>query len=73
MDYNIITDKTNIKIYEKYGTKDAGSMRHKCVLCGAHTSIDGSFSNKGHKLICKKCAGARFDSMWDVLDWIQIG
>lgn len=71
MEYNHITDKMNIKIYEKYGARESRTIRHKCVLCDSPTSIDGSFSDKGRRLICKYCAADKFGSMWDVLEWIQ--
>lgn len=29
---------------------------YKCVICENETTIDESFSNNGHKLICSACA-----------------
>lgn len=71
MDYNPITNKTNIKIYAKYGNRNPEERRHRCLLCNEPTSIDESFSDHGHMLVCRDCALSKFDSMWDVLAWIQ--
>jgi hypothetical protein len=48
-------DRYNAKVFKKYGTDNAGEMRHICTECGERCSIDNSISRRGHELICKKC------------------
>lgn len=54
-------NKENIEIFTRKATSSSSEMRHKCVLCEEMTSIDDSVSNRGHKLICIRCAYKYFE------------
>ena len=71
MEVNQITNKTNLKIFSRYGLKEPHRMRHKCVLCGESTSVDSSFSDQGSRMICKDCACSKFDSIMEILEWVK--
>lgn len=73
MDYNVITDKTNIEIYQKYRIRRSNELRHRCVLCGEVTSVDGSISNQGARLICNRCVERKFDTRGKALRWVEGG
>lgn len=49
-------DKANIKQYEINGLSRSDEYIYFCSVCKKLTSLDKSFSNKGHKLICEPCA-----------------
>ena len=56
MKYSRKIDRENVKIFRKRGTDNSGKLRYKCVICGHKTSIDGSYSSRGHRLVCAYCA-----------------
>lgn len=48
-------DRYNAKVFKKYGTDNAGEMRHLCTECGCRCNIDNSISRRGHELMCRWC------------------
>lgn len=66
--YDQEIDKANIKRFRTPKDKrDEGQF--KCVVCKHNTTIGSSFSNQGHKLICRMCVKERFPTVIDAMDW----
>lgn len=60
LEYDKDLDVVNIEVFERNGLIDPMKNRHRCVLCRQPTSIDGSYSHSGHKLVCRSCLWTRF-------------
>lgn len=72
MKYNKEIDKQNILTFEKTNIRYPHSYVYHCVLCENETSIDYSYSNKGHKMICIKCKKKIFkDDYTKMYKWIE--
>lgn len=60
IEYDKQIDEDNIRIFKEEKTYNPYEMRHKCCICKRPTSIGGSYSNKGHKLVCMRCQYEKF-------------
>lgn len=66
-------DSHNRDLFADYGIRNETEKRHTCVVCGNHVSIDGSYSDRGHNLICGHCYynEVLFDSCDEAYKWIN--
>ena len=70
--YDKKIDADNIKIFSIYGINESSEKRYKCCLCKRPVSIDGSYSKKGHKLVCIGCLYDLFDgSVEKMFEYIE--
>ncbi len=61
MKYDLKANEDNLKIFKRYFLIDNNSKVFTCVLCNKKTSISGSTSIMGYKLICTECVYNKFD------------
>ena len=67
---NMQLDDQNRAIYSITGTTRSNEKRFHCTVCENATSIDGSFSNRGSRLLCWKCAEKHFNSNYiKIMEW----
>ena len=60
MKYDKIYDLQNQYEFSKSGTNRPDEPRYVCTVCERMTSIGGSFSYQGRRLICTQCARKNF-------------
>lgn len=73
INYNKEIDRENIEIFKRWEIQNPEEKRHKCVICRKLTSVSDSFSNNGHKLICRQCFMNHFN--WDtrkLFEWQDV-
>lgn len=58
-------DKANMKQYEINGIKRSDEYIYFCSVCKKITCLDRSYSSKGHRLICDRCAMIHFPKVDD--------
>lgn len=70
--YNEI-DSRNRDLFADYGIRDETEKRHICVICGSCVSINESYSNRGHNLICNNCFYDEklFNSYDEAYKWVD--
>lgn len=66
LDYSLGIDIENMKQFHKTNTLINDRPIYRCVLCYEPTSIQDSYSHKGHKLICISCFHRKFGVAYDL-------